>query len=77
MRWEYQTPEQKLFLSDGNDVLLYVPSQKQLTRTPMKESEDVRVPVHGELLICQQFATAAVNDAILAERCFALSGESM
>jgi outer membrane lipoprotein carrier protein len=44
MRWEYQTPEQKLFLSDGKDVLLYVPSQKQLTRTPIKESEDVRVP---------------------------------
>ena len=44
MRWEYQTPEQKLFLSDGKDVLLYVPSQKQLTRTPIKESGDVRVP---------------------------------
>jgi len=44
MRWEYQKPEQKLFLSDGKDVLLYVPSQKQLTRTPLKESGDVRVP---------------------------------
>ena len=44
MRWEYQQPEKKLFLSDGKDVLLYVPSQKQLTRTPIKESGDVRVP---------------------------------
>ncbi|HXJ94105.1 MAG TPA: outer membrane lipoprotein carrier protein LolA [Terriglobia bacterium] len=44
MRWEYQKPEQKLFLSDGKDVLLYVPEQKQLTRTPIKESGDVRVP---------------------------------
>jgi outer membrane lipoprotein carrier protein len=44
MRWEYQQPEQKLFVSDGKDVLLYVPSQKQLTRTPIKESGDVRVP---------------------------------
>jgi outer membrane lipoprotein carrier protein len=44
MRWEYQTPEQKLFLSDGKDVLLYIPSAKQLTRTPIKESGDVRVP---------------------------------
>jgi outer membrane lipoprotein carrier protein len=44
MRWEYQKPEEKLFLSDGKDVLLYVPSQKQLTRTPIKESGDVRVP---------------------------------
>ena len=44
MRWEYQKPEEKLFLSDGKDVLLYVPSEKQLTRTPLKESGDVRVP---------------------------------
>jgi outer membrane lipoprotein carrier protein len=44
MRWEYRQPETKLFLSDGKDVLLYVPSQKQLTRTPIKESGDVRVP---------------------------------
>jgi len=44
MRWEYAAPEQKLFLSDGKDVLLYVPSQRQLTRTPIKESGDVRVP---------------------------------
>jgi outer membrane lipoprotein carrier protein len=44
MRWEYQQPETKLFLSDGKEVLLYVPSQKQLTRTPIKESGDVRVP---------------------------------
>ncbi len=44
MRWEYEKPEPKLFLSDGKDVLLYVPSQKQLTRTPIKESGDVRVP---------------------------------
>ena len=44
MRWEYQTPEQKLFLSDGKDVQLYIPSAKQLTRTPIKESGDVRVP---------------------------------
>lgn len=44
MRWEYKTPEQKLFLSDGKEVLLYIPSAKQLTRTPIKQSGDVRVP---------------------------------
>jgi outer membrane lipoprotein carrier protein len=49
MRWEYQKPEEKLFLSDGKDVLLYVPSEKQLTRTPVGASGDVRVPL--ELLV--------------------------
>ena len=49
MRWEYRKPEEKLFLSDGKNVLLYVPSENQLTRTPVGESGDVRVPL--ELLV--------------------------
>lgn len=49
MRWDYQTPERKLFVSDGKDLLLYVPSEKQLTRSPLKSSDDVRVPL--ELLV--------------------------
>jgi outer membrane lipoprotein carrier protein len=44
MRWEYASPAQKLFISDGKSVLMYVPDEKQLTRTPVKASEDVRVP---------------------------------
>jgi outer membrane lipoprotein carrier protein len=44
MRWEYRSPEDKLFVSDGKQVLLYVPEEKQLTRTNVKSSEDVRVP---------------------------------
>jgi outer membrane lipoprotein carrier protein len=49
MRWQYQKPEQKLFLSDGREVILYVPAEKQLTRTPLRASDDVRVPL--ELLV--------------------------
>ena len=49
MRWEYSKPEEKLFVSDGKNVMLYVPSEKQLTRTPVGESGDVRVPL--ELLV--------------------------
>jgi outer membrane lipoprotein carrier protein len=49
MRWDYEEPEEKLFLSDGRDVMLYVPSERQLTRTPLKASDDVRVPL--ELLV--------------------------
>lgn len=44
MRWEYRTPEEKLFVSDGKSVLLYLPQEKQLTRSTVKASEDVRVP---------------------------------
>ncbi len=44
MRWDYQRPSEKLFLSDGKHLLLYIPAEKQLTRSPVKASEDIRVP---------------------------------
>ncbi len=44
MRWDYREPEEKLFLSDGKNILLYVPAEKQLTRSAAKSSEDARVP---------------------------------
>lgn len=44
MRWDYREPEEKLFLSDGKKLMLYVPAEKQLTRSPAKSSEDARVP---------------------------------
>jgi chaperone LolA len=44
MRWDYKRPSEKLFLSDGKYVLLYIPAEKQLTRSPVKSSEDFRVP---------------------------------
>lgn len=44
MRWEYREPEEKLFIADNKNVLMYIPGEKQLTRTAVKASEDVRVP---------------------------------
>ncbi len=44
MRWDYREPKEKLFLSDGRKVFLYIPSEKQLTRSSVKTSDDVRVP---------------------------------
>jgi outer membrane lipoprotein carrier protein len=44
MRWDYRKPQQKLFISDGKKLLLYIPEEKQLTRSSLKSSEDVRVP---------------------------------
>jgi len=44
MRWDYQRPQPKLFFSDAKRLELYVPEEKQLTRTTVKESDDIRVP---------------------------------
>jgi len=45
MRWEYRSPEAKLFVSDGKDAWLYVPSDRQARRTDARKLEDVRSPL--------------------------------
>ncbi len=45
MRWEYESPEQKLFLADGKTVWFYVPADHTVSRAPMKESTDWRTPL--------------------------------
>jgi outer membrane lipoprotein carrier protein len=45
MRWEYESPENKLFLSDGKTVWFYVPYDHTVTKTALKESSDWRTPL--------------------------------
>ena len=44
MRWDYERPQPKLFVSDGKTLMLYIPEEKQLTRSPLKASDDIRIP---------------------------------
>ena len=56
MRWEYEAPEQKLFVSDGKTVWFYVPSDHTVTRAPLKQSTDWRTPLGlltGEVRLSQ------------------------
>jgi outer membrane lipoprotein carrier protein len=45
MRWEYTQPMGKLWISDGKRVSLYLPQENRVERSPLKESDDVRVPL--------------------------------
>jgi outer membrane lipoprotein carrier protein len=45
MRWEYESPEQKLFLVDGANVWFYVPADHTASRAKLKESSDWRTPL--------------------------------
>jgi outer membrane lipoprotein carrier protein len=45
MRWEYQSPENNLFLVDGKLAWFYVPADHTVTRVPAKSSEDWRTPL--------------------------------
>jgi len=39
MRWEYRSPEEKLFVADGRDSFLYVPGDRQVTVQPLRASD--------------------------------------
>lgn len=45
MRWEYRSPTEKLFVSDGKDAWLYVPADHQARKTAAKKLEDIRSPL--------------------------------
>jgi outer membrane lipoprotein carrier protein len=45
MRWEYESPEPKTFVSDGKTVWFYVPADHTVTRAPLKQAADWRTPL--------------------------------
>ena len=45
MRWEYESPERKLFLVDGTNVWFYVPADRTASRAKVKDSADWRTPI--------------------------------
>ncbi|HYL12203.1 MAG TPA: outer membrane lipoprotein carrier protein LolA, partial [Terriglobales bacterium] len=45
MRWEYRSPREKLFVSDGQDAWFYVPGEQQARKEPFRKLEDLRSPL--------------------------------
>lgn len=45
MRWEYRSPKEKLFVSDGQVVWFYLPSERQVRKTDFRKLDDVRSPL--------------------------------
>ncbi|MGC1188827.1 MAG: outer membrane lipoprotein carrier protein LolA [Candidatus Acidiferrales bacterium] len=45
MRWEYESPETKLFVSDGRILWFYVPKDHSATHQLVKQSDDWRTPL--------------------------------
>ena len=64
MRWQYDSPPGKLFLSDGKDVYLYSPEANRVERMKLKESEDMRAPLAfllGKLDFAKEFRDFALK----------------
>jgi len=45
MRWEYRSPQEKVFVGDGKDAWLYLPAEKQVHKSSMRKLEDLRSPL--------------------------------
>src|ERR1700691_5999531 len=45
MRWQYRSPREKLFVSDGKDAWFYVPGEPQVRRSPVRQLDDLRSPL--------------------------------
>src|SRR5882762_8711391 len=45
MRWEYRSPKEKLFLSDGKNAWFYVPGDRQVRKTSVSKLDDLRSPL--------------------------------
>lgn len=63
MRWDYQQPRPKMFLTDGKTAWFYVPGEHQVRRTPVKQIEDLRSPLRyllGKTKLQKEFEGLAI-----------------
>jgi outer membrane lipoprotein carrier protein len=45
MRWQYESPKGKLFISDGKQMFLFTPASNRVQRMKVRESDDLRAPL--------------------------------
>jgi outer membrane lipoprotein carrier protein len=45
MRWDYDQPKGKFWVSDGKDWWLYTPADNRVEKGKLKESDDMRAPL--------------------------------
>jgi outer membrane lipoprotein carrier protein len=65
MRWDYASPEGKLFVSDGRWFWFYSPAAGRVERSRMKEAEDLRAPLAfllGKLDFKRDFSSFALRE---------------
>lgn len=64
MRWEYERPRAKLFVSDGKNVWFYVPGEADARHASIKKLDDLRSPLRyllGKSRLEKQFSGLAVT----------------
>ncbi|HWR15239.1 MAG TPA: outer membrane lipoprotein chaperone LolA [Terriglobales bacterium] len=67
MRWEYQTPREKLFVSDGKTAWFYVPGEQQARRAPVSKIDDIRSPLRfllGKTKLLKEFRELSFSSSL-------------
>jgi outer membrane lipoprotein carrier protein len=63
MRWDYDQPRPKMFLTDGTTAWFYVPGERQVRRAPVKQLDDLRSPLRyllGKTKLEKEFVSLSV-----------------
>jgi outer membrane lipoprotein carrier protein len=45
MRWDYQNPQSKVFVSDGRTAYFYIPGERQARKASVKNLDDLQSPL--------------------------------
>ena len=64
MRWEYTSPEKKLFVSDGAKIYFYIPADKQVVVSSVPPNAEVTTPalfLAGKGRLTSEFTPAFVD----------------
>ena len=63
MRWDYDQPRPKMFLTDGTTAWFYVPGERQVRRAPVKQLDDLRSPLRyllGKTKLEKEFVSLSI-----------------
>jgi outer membrane lipoprotein carrier protein len=74
MRWDYNEPKGKLFLSDAKNLWLYTPAANRVEKMKLQESDDMRVPLAfllGKLNFDKEFKNIRIQQEGMDTRIFA------
>jgi len=71
MRWDYDQPRKKLFLSDGHTAWFYVPGEQQARKEAVKKLDDIRSPLRfllGKTKLRKEFDELGIAPNIKPEK---------
>jgi outer membrane lipoprotein carrier protein len=58
MRWEYRSPREKLFITNGKTAFFYVPGEQQARKEKLEKIDDLRSPLRyllGKTKLTKEF----------------------